>query len=363
MNRDADLTHATLAIFFLVVLAAATFWVLSPFLTSILWAVIVCVATWPILLRLEAAFGGRRRLAVAAMIAMILLVIFVPVVLALTTIISNAQNITTVIRSFQSIALPPPPDWLNSIPFGGDRLTAAWSRFAALDAEQRSAELTPYVQTALGWFAAQAGGIGATLLQFLLTAIISAIVLANGERVRDGILRFAKRLAGQHGYDAAVLAAQTIRGVVLGVVITAVVQAAIAGIGLLIAGVPAAGLLSALILFLSLAQIGPMPVMIPAAIWLFWSNEVVWGSVLAVFAIVSGTIDQFLRPVLIRRGANLPLLLIFAGVIGGLIAFGIIGLFIGPVVLTVAFTLLATWVSQGPPGNVAAGEERSVSAG
>lgn len=361
MQRDADLTHATLAIFFLVVLAAATFWVLSPFLTSILWAVIVCVATWPILLRLEAQFGGRRKLAVAVMIAMILLVIFVPVVLALTTIISNAQNITAVIRSFQTIALPPPPDWLVAIPFGGNRLAETWTRFRALDAEQRTAELTPYVQTAIGWFAAQAGGIGATLLQFLLTAIISAIVLANGEYVRDWILRFAERLAGRYGYDAAVLAGQTIRGVVLGVVVTAVVQAAIAGVGLYIAGVPAAALLAASILFLCLAQIGPLPVMIPAAIWLFWSEQAVLGSVLVVFAIISGTIDQFLRPVLIRRGANLPLVLIFAGVIGGLIAFGIIGLFIGPVVLSVTFTLLATWVAQGPPHDAAVNQERSTS--
>jgi len=346
MARGTDLTHDTLSVFFIALLALATFWVLSPFVTSILWAVIVCVAMWPVLLRLETMVGGRRRVAVAIVIAMILLLVFVPVVLAVITIISNAGTITTELQSLQSIAVPAPPSWLARIPFGGDRLALEWSRFAALDPGQRSAELTPYVQTALQWFAAKAGSVGTTLLQFLLTAVLSAIVLAQGERVRDRILQFARRLAGQHGYDAAILAGQTIRGVVLGVVVTAVVQAAIGGLGLVIAGVPAAGFLTALMLLLCLAQLGPMPVMIPIVLWLFWSDQVLWGSVLAVVALVAGMLDGFLRPVLIRRGANLSLLLIFAGVIGGLIAFGIVGLFIGPVVLTVASTLLTTWMNQ-----------------
>jgi predicted PurR-regulated permease PerM len=181
------------------------------------------------------------------------------------------------------------------------------------------------------------------LLQFLLTTIIAALVLANGETVRDGILRFARRLAGQQGYDTAQLAARAIRGVVLGVVGTALLQTTIGGTGLFIAGVPAAGLISAVMLFLCLAQLGPIPVMIPAVAWLYWSGQSGWGTVLLIISIVAGTIDNVLRPILIRRGANLPLVLIFAGVIGGLIGFGIVGLFIGPVVLGITYTLLATW--------------------
>jgi predicted PurR-regulated permease PerM len=207
------------------------------------------------------------------------------------------------------------------------------------------ATITPYVQAALQWFAVAAGSVGTMLLQFLLAAIISAIGFARGEHVRDGILRFAMRLGGQQGHDAAVLAARTIRGVVLGVVLTALVQAAIGGAGLFITGVPAAALLTAVMLFLCLSQLGPLLVLVPAVIWLFWSGKTVLGTTLLVIAVVAGTLDNVVRPLLIRRGADLPLLLIFAGVIGGLMSFGIIGLFIGPAVLSVAYTLLAKWVS------------------
>lgn len=343
-RAPVDITHATLAVLFLAVLVASTFWVLSPFLTSILWATIVSVATWPILLRLENLLGGRR-VAVATMTAITLLVVFVPVTLALITIVNNAQNITTDVKSLESLALPSPPAWLERVPFVGEKMVAEWARFAALDPQQRSAAVTPYAQAALQWFAVKAGNIGTMVLQFLLTTIISAIALAHGENVRDGILRFAERLAGQQGRDAAVLAAQTIRGVVLGVVGTAMVQAAIAGAGLYITGVPAAGVLTAVMLFLCLAQLGPVLVLVPAIIWLYSSGQTGPGTVLLVITVVAAPFDNIVRPMLIKRGVDLPLLLIFAGVLGGLMAFGIIGLFIGPVVLSVAYTLLTTWVS------------------
>src|SRR4029450_1436863 len=151
------MTHATLLVLFLALLVVLTFWVLSPFLTSLLWAVVVCIAIWRIVLRLEAFLGGRRWAAVAIMTATILLLVFVPVTLALLTIVHNAQNITAEIKSFESVALPSPPAWLARIPFGGYRMAAEWSRFVGLDAQQRSAELTPYIQTALQWFVLQAG--------------------------------------------------------------------------------------------------------------------------------------------------------------------------------------------------------------
>jgi predicted PurR-regulated permease PerM len=348
-----DLTHATLSVAFLTVLATTTFWVLSPFLTSILWATIISVAIWPILRRLEAFLGGTRGLAVAIITTAILLVVFVPVTLALITIVRNTQHVTTELEYLESLALPPAPLWLERIPFGGERLAAAWTRFIALDPQQRLAELTPYVQTALQWFAVKAGSVGMMLVQFLLTAIISAIVLTNGENVRDALLRFAERLAGRQGREAALQAAGAIRGVVLGVVVTALMQAAIGGVGLFIAGLPAAALLTAVMLFLCLAQLGPMLVLVPAVIWLYWSGGTMAGTTLLVITVIAGALDNVLRPWLIKRGANLPLVLIFAGVIGGLLAFGIIGLFIGPVVLTVAYTLFAAWVWDGEPAHTA----------
>ena len=341
----ADITHTTLSVIVLLLLITSTFWVLSPFLMPILWASIISVATWPFILRLEAALGHRRGLAVAIVTATILLIVFVPVTLALATIVSSAQGLTAEIQSLESIALPAPPSWLQSVPFVGDRIATEWSTIAALGPDERSAALTPYLQTALQWFVARAGSVGSMLLQFLLTTIITAIMLANGEIVRNGILRFAERLAGRQGRDVADLAGRAIRGVVLGVVVTALIQAAFAAIGLVVSGIPAVALLTAMTLFLCLAQLGPWLVLGPAVGWLYWSGQSGWGTVLLVFTVISGTIDNFIRPVLIRRGANLPLLLIFAGVIGGLVALGIIGLFVGPVVLTVTYTLLKAWVS------------------
>ena len=346
-RAPADLTHATLSVAFLAVLAIATFWVLSPFLTSILWATIISVAIWPVLIRLEARLGNRRGLAVSIVTTAILLVVFVPVTLAVITIVRNAQHVTTELKYLEGLALPAAPAWLERIPFGGERLASGWTRFAALDPEQRLAELTPYVQTALQWFAVKAGGVGMMLLQFLLTIIISAILLTNGEKVRDALLRFAERLAGRQGREAALQAGRAIRGVVLGVVVTALMQAAIGGAGVYVAGLPAAALLTAIMLFLCLAQLGPMPVLVPAVIWLYWSGSTMAGTTLLVITAIAGALDNVVRPLLIKRGANLPLVLIFAGVIGGLLAFGIIGLFIGPVVLTVTYTLLGAWLSDG----------------
>jgi predicted PurR-regulated permease PerM len=166
------------------------------------------------------------------------------------------------------------------------------------------------------------------------------------------VRRFTRRLAGQQGDDVTVLAARAIRGVALGVVGTALIQSLLGGIGLAVSGVPAAAVLTAIMFILCIAQLGPVLVLIPAVIWLYWSGQNLWGTVLLAFTIVAATLDNFLRPLLIKKGADLPLLLIFAGVIGGLIAFGIIGLFIGPVVLAVTYTLLGAWLG-GNQGEIA----------
>jgi predicted PurR-regulated permease PerM len=290
------------------------------------------------------------------MTAAILLVVFIPVMLAVSTIVGNAESVTTGIRALATIAMPAPPGWLAGIPLVGARITAKWTSFSALDSEHRIAAFTPYLQSGLQWFASKAGSVTTMLLQFLLTTIVSALLMANGEHVRDGILRFARRLAGQQGQDATTLAAQTIRSVVLGVVVTALVQSAIGGAGLFITGIPAAGLLTAVMFFLCLSQLGPLLVLVPAIAWLYGSGSSAWGTVLVVIAIVTGALDNVVRPVLIKRGADLPLVLIFAGVLGGLLAFGIIGLFIGPVVLAVGYKLLGVWVGSGDTTEAAADE-------
>jgi predicted PurR-regulated permease PerM len=352
-----DVTHTTLAVLFIGVLIASSFWILRPFLIAIIWASLIVVATWPVLVKLQARLAGRRGLAVAIMTLAILLIVLIPLTLAVLTIVNNAEDIAAAIRSLASLPLSSPPEWVERIPIAGERLAARWGAFAALSPEERSSIVVPYARTVLQWFVAQAGSIGMTMLYFLLTAIIAAIMYAKGELVRSGVLSFARRLAGQRGEDAAILAAKAIRGVALGVVLTAIIQASLGGVGLAITGVPAAALLTAVMFMLCLAQIGPVLVLVPAVIWLYWKGEPIWGTVLLVFSILAITLDNVIRPVLIKKGADLPLLMIFAGVIGGLIAFGIIGLFIGPVVLAVTYTLLKKWVAGSAQEEAISNEE------
>jgi predicted PurR-regulated permease PerM len=339
-----DLTHTILAALSIGVLIAASFWVLRPFLTSIIWAGLIVIATWPVLEKLEARFAKKRGIAVALMTLFLLLIILIPITLAIITIVDNAGAIAEQARSLTMFSLSTPPEWVERIPLAGEKLAARWSEFAALSAEERSARMVPYVQKALAWFVEQAGSMGMTMLHFLLTVIIAAILYAKGEIVEKGVVSFARRLDGSQGEEVAVLAAKAVRGVMMGVVLTALIQAALGGIGLLITGVPAAGFLTAVMFMLCLAQLGPILVLVPSVIWLYWAGQPVWGTVLLVVTVVAGTLDNVIRPILIRKGADLPLLLIFSGVIGGLIAFGVIGLFIGPVVLAVTYTLLKAWV-------------------
>jgi len=183
-------------------------------------------------------------------------------------------------------------------------------------------------------------------VQFLLTIVIAAIMYANGERAAAGVRSFGRRLAGPRGEDSFRLAGQAIRGVALGVVVTAIAQSVAGGIGLAVAGVPFAAILTAVMFMLAIAQLGPVLVLAPAVIWVYWSGSTGWGTFLLIWTVAVGAMDNFLRPILIKRGADLPLLLIFAGVIGGLMAFGLIGIFVGPVVLAVGYTLLEAWVSE-----------------
>ena len=182
-----------------------------------------------------------------------------------------------------------------------------------------------------------------------LTVVIAGMMYAGGESAAAVVRRFGFKLGGQRGEDAVILAGKAIRGVALGVGVTAFVQAVIGGIGLAIAGVPFAALLTAVMFMLCIVQVGPTLVLAPAVIWVFWSGSTGWGIFLLVWTIIVGTMDNFLRPLLIRRGADLPLVLIFAGVIGGLLGFGLVGIFVGPVMLAVSYTLVDAWLRDAEP--------------
>jgi predicted PurR-regulated permease PerM len=338
------LTRTTLSVLFIGMFIALNYWILKPFLPAFVWALTIVVATWPLMLRLQSLLGGKRGFAVAVMAMALLLLFIVPFTLAVVTLSNNADMIKGWTESLKTQGLPPPPGWVSGIPLVGPKLSASWRELASAGQEGLSARLAPYAGKLVTWFVDQAGSVGMLIVQFLLTVIIAAILYSGGEPAADAVRRFSRRLAGQQGDDVAVLAARAIRGVAFGVVGTAAAQSILGGIGLAVSGVPAAAVLTAIMLILCIAQLGPGLVLVPAVIWLYWSGQTLWGTVLLAFTIVAVTMDNFLRPYLIKKGADLPLLLIFAGVIGGLVAFGIIGLFIGPVVLAVTYTLLGAWV-------------------
>jgi predicted PurR-regulated permease PerM len=226
----------------------------------------------------------------------------------------------------------------------GQRVAAKWRELAAGGADAVTQAVRPYARSAARWVLSITGNFGILIFHFILTVVIAAIFYSHGEAAGKGLLMFARRVGAERGERAVHLAGQAVRGVALGVVVTALVQSLLAGLGLWVSGVPRPGLLLAVSFVLSVAQIGPLPVLLPAVIWLYWSGDIGWGSGLLVWTVFVGTMDNFLRPVLIRRGVDLPLLLIIPGVIGGLIGFGVIGLFVGPVMLAVTYTLLEAWI-------------------
>ena len=343
-----DLARVLLAVLSIGLLIAISLWVLLPFLGAMVWGVAIVAATWPLMLRLQALLFGRRSLAVLLLTVLLLLILFIPLSLVVGAIVKNASEIIAWVRALGSFQLPPPPDWLVNLPVVGTRLGQVWQHIAGSGIEQLAKEAAPYAATVAAWLIGQIGNLGMVVVQFLLTVAVTAIFYLNGEAAARLVLRFGYRLAGERGVNVMQLAGRAIRGVALGIVVTALVQSALGGIALVIAGVPFAALLAAVMFVLCIAQIGPMLVLVPAVIWLYWNGDAGWGTFLLVSTVVVGTMDNFLRPFLIKKGADLPLLLIFGGVIGGLFAFGLIGIFVGPVVLAVTYTLLDAWMNDLP---------------
>ena len=341
-----DLTRTVLAVLFIGGLISFSIWILLPFLVALIWAVMIVVASWPLMRAAQSVLWGRRWLAVAVMTTAMLLLLIVPFSAAIVTIVANVDTIGGWVKALSTFTLPQEPVWLSELPFFGSYAAQFWQELASGGAETLTARIAPYAGVITKWFVAQVGSLGVVFVELLLTVLFATILYAHGEQAGAWIQRFGRRVGGESGDGAVLLSAQAIRGVALGVVVTALVQALIGALGLAIAGVPFVAVLTALMFMLSVAQIGAIPVLLPAAIWLFLGDEVVWGSFLLVVMVVVSLLDNVLRPILIRKGAHLPLLLVFAGVIGGLIAFGLIGIFVGPMVLAVAYTLLGAWINE-----------------
>jgi predicted PurR-regulated permease PerM len=343
-----DLTRTTLAVLSIGGLIGASLWILRPFIGPTIWATMIVVATWPVMQRVQARLWGRRSLAVLVMTLALLLLFVAPLTMGITTIVGNVDTIAGWAHMITTWQVPAAaPAWLAGLPMVGSMAASAWEQLVAAGLPGLLSRLTPFAGDLTRWFAAQAGGVGFVLVQFLMTVAIAAVMYAGGESAAHAVRRFARRLAGERGEGAVTLAAGAIRGVALGVGVTAIVQSVLGGLGLALAGVPFAGVLTAVMFMLCIAQVGPLPVLLAATGWLFYEGATGWAIFMLVWSSVVGTLDNVLRPWLIRFGADLPLLLIFAGVIGGIFAFGLVGVFVGPVLLAVAYTLLGSWIADG----------------
>jgi predicted PurR-regulated permease PerM len=344
--RPGDLARITLGVLAIVGLIAISFLVVRPFLAATVWATTLVVATWPLLLWLQSVFGGRRWPAVTLMTLLLLFLVLLPLSMAISSIAEYAGQLGDLPELATAVRVPPPPEWLSDIPLVGRRVAERWKALVASSPEEVIQLVRPYARSITQWLIGAVGSFGGTVLHLFLTIGIAAVLYARGEMAAEWCRLFGRRLANARGEEVVVLAGGAIRGVALGVVLTALAQTFVTGIGLAAAGVPHAGILTAIVLVLCIAQIGPALVVLPAIIWLFSTGQTVPGIILIVIGIPAGLMDNFLRPILIRRGADLPLLLIILGVVGGLVAFGILGLFLGPVILAVTYTLLKHWVNE-----------------
>jgi predicted PurR-regulated permease PerM len=349
---NQDLTRTVFAVLIIGILIIVTLWVVRPFLPAFIWAVTVAVATWPLLQRLQRLLWGSRGLAVAAMTLIVLIVFVLPFWLATVTILGHAEDLAALAQAAVSFRLPPVPHWLETLPLVGPSLAELWRDIDASGLSKLAPTLRPYTGWALGWLLGSIGGLGRLLIQFLLTVAVVAIINARAEAGVRLLDRFGCRLAGERGEEMVRLAGRSIRAVAMGVMVTSLVETLIGGLGLWVTGVPFAAVLTAVMFVVCVAQAGPGLVLIPAVIWMFVYGGTTMAVVLLLFTVLAIVLDNVLRPVLIKRQADLPLLLILVGVLGGLVAFGLIGLFIGPAILAVSYTLMQSWMGE-PPAKLA----------
>lgn len=353
-RQPMDVPQTLLSVLFLSIMIIACLWIVQPFILGFAWAGTVVIATWPVLIRLQRILWGRRSLAVLVMTLLLILLFVIPIALLVNSLVDNSGPLIDWVSKGQTGM--PDLNWLNSIPLIGSRLYSGWHNLLESGGSAIMAKVRPYIGSTTTWFIGQAAHVGRLVMHCALMLLFSALLYWRGEQVAYGIRHFAIRLAAKRGDAAVLLAGQAIRAVALGVVVTALVQAVLGGIGLAITGVPYAAVLTVVMVLTCLVQLGPLLVLIPSIIWLYWSGDTTWGTVLLVWSCVVGLMDNVIRPMLIRMGADLPMILILSGVIGGLIAFGMIGLFIGPVLLAVSWRLFSVWVQEAPAPQQTASE-------
>jgi predicted PurR-regulated permease PerM len=319
--------------------------ILSPFISLIAWGAIIAVALYAPYRKLVDKLGGKEKLAVTLIAIAGIAVILVPVLSLSGSMIEGATSLGEEI-SAGKVSVPAPTESVQEWPLVGKKLYPVWlqaSQDLGASLEKYPQQLSAIGKKMLG----AAAGVGSGILQFVVSTLIAAVFLLNATAVRHSLGQIANRLTGEHGEELLDLSAATIRSVAVGVIGIAFIQAMLGGVGMLFAGVPAAGLLAIFILVLAIAQLPPILILGPVAFYVFSAESTTVAVIFLIWAIVVSSSDMVLKPLLLGRGVNVPMLVILLGAIGGMITSGIVGLFIGAVILGMGYTLFRAWVQWG----------------
>jgi predicted PurR-regulated permease PerM len=330
-----------LAILVLLVLLAGCLLVLRPFIGAILWATILAYATWPAYARMRDFLHGRRGMAAGLLTLAIALILLLPMMLLGMSLAQNVVRLIDALNTAMTTGLPPPP-WLGGLPFVGAKLAAFWDSMTH-DATARAAAVQPYVEPARDWLLARGGDVLQGILQISLSLLTAFFFYRDGPAIVATLESICAKLAGARSGTLLRTAGGTINGVVRGVLGTALIQAILMAVALWIAGVPAPLLLGCISFFLAIIPMALLLVWLPATIWLAAQDAAVAAAAIAIWGLLVGQLDSVLRPYLISKGSELPVLLILLGILGGAVAFGFVGIFLGPTLLAIAHSLIRDW--------------------
>jgi predicted PurR-regulated permease PerM len=342
------------AITTVILLTAGCIVVLYPFVSALLWAVILCFVTWPTFLWGVRLLGGRRTLAATLMALLVAALLVAPFVAVGLSLADNVSHLTAMISRGLEHGLPDPPAWVADLPLVGHRLHLAWQALTH-DSSRLITALQRLVVPMSTWLLSQGVALGAGVLYLTLSVLLLFFLYRDGAALATRLQEVTGRIAGARAQQLLDLAASTVRGVVYGILGSLLAQGILAGVGFLVAGVPGAFLLGFVTLFLSLVPGGPALLWLPASIWLYRQGATGWAIFLALWGVfVVGTADNIIKPYLIGRGSDLPFILVLLGVLGGAMAFGVIGIFLGPTLLAVGFTVVRDWTLAKPVATAAA---------
>ena len=336
--------EATVRIGLIALLAVWCFRIVEPFVVPMIWGLIIAVAAHPGYVQLRQLLGGRRALAGVLVVLIGLVVLVVPTIVLSGTLVNGVKDLMDAF-DHGTLKVPPPPVSVAEWPVVGEPVHAFWSS-AADNLESALLDIAPQIRSVASWLLGAAAGLGVGLLQFVFAIAIAGVMLTQDHAGQRATVALARRLAGERGVQFAELAEATVRSVTRGILGVALLQSILAGLGFLVVGVPAAGLWALLCLLLSVVQIGIFPVVLPALIYVFSQVDTVTFVMFLVWSLFVGLLDNILKPILLGRGVAVPMAVIFIGAIGGFITSGIIGLFVGSVVLVLGYKLLLAWLYE-----------------